>query len=193
MGKFDPTTKVGAAIKMITDGTPELLTDEQRQFITNLNIVDDILRLYGPGKKAKALIQEKLDCAPSTAQRWIVDAQTFLGSTAMFEKNYWKTFAVDTLVRVISAARESFFIEKNGETTFKADGKELRALAALMKELRETIGYDKDDVELEEVKMPDVLILNTDISTLGLKPTGLTRDQIIDKFYKETTESDGED
>jgi hypothetical protein len=187
MPKFEPTTKAGEIIKMVTEGNSDMLTPEQREYLSKINIVDDLIRVYGPGKECKRLIQERLDCAPATAVKWIIEAQTYLGATAHFEKNYWKTFAVDTLVRIINLTQESMIgtDKETGAQFLSASitGKELKALAELIKELRQTIGYDKiEDLPIDEAKIPDILTITSDITVLGIKPTGLSRDEIEKRF-----------
>lgn len=187
MSKFEPTTKTGQIIKLVIDGKPDLLTADQVEYLRKLNIVDDLIRIYGPGKECKRLIQQQLDCSPHTAVSYIVEAQRFLGATAMFEKNYWKTFAVDSLVRIINLTRETMIElnEETGKESLKATvtGRELKALAELLKELRQTIGYDNiEESEIEEEKIPDLIVLSSDISVLGLKPTGLSREEIVKRF-----------
>jgi hypothetical protein len=188
-------TKAGIVINAVIAGEVERLTPEQQEWLSNVNVADDIIRLYGVGKKSRALIAEKLDCELSTASKWIREAQLFIGSTSIYEKNYWRSWAAERIQNTIIALETAIRVriktkdaDGNDITTITDDidtsihPKYAETLQKMYKELRETLGYDKEDQMLELPPSPDEIVITGDPKSIGIKPSGLTRDEIFRRF-----------
>ncbi len=190
--KNQPTTKIGVIIKAVHEDNIQSLSGDEILLMERLSAADDFIRLYGVGKKSRQMLMEKFNVTQHMADVIMRDAQMFYGSTSIYEKSYWKSFAVEQLVKVINATQKSF-LDENGSLKKNITGRELKALAELLKELRNTIGYDKEETNVDLGDDADVLILTTDIQVLGLKPTGLSREQILERFHRSATQvNDGQ-
>ena len=194
-------TQAGIVINAVISGEVERLSPEQQQWLKNVNVADDIIRLYGVGKKSRALIAEKLDCEISTASKWMREAQLFIGSTSIYEKQYWRSWAAERIQNTIIALETAICVRI---TTEGPDGKEIttvtdeidtslhpkyaETLQKMYKELRETLGYDKEDELSELPAAPDEIVITGDAKSIGVKPSGLTRDEIFRRFGAKSME-----
>ena len=178
-------------ISAVIAGEVERLNPEQQLWLTNVNVADDIIRLYGVGKKSRALIAEKLDCELSTASKWMREAQLFIGSTSIYEKNYWRSWAAERIQATIIALETAIRIrtvDEQGNITItdeidtKIHPKYAETLQKMYKELRETLGYDKEDQTLELPAAPDEIVITGDPKMIGIRPSGLSRDEIFRRF-----------
>lgn len=182
--------------KAMTKDQLDSLGESDRRMYEILNFADDQIRFYGPGKTAATVIKNKYDISHSYAMKLIYSAQVVFGANK-FEKNWHKGFAAEKLIRMLTAMENRMLIQEEGNDgslieVLNKDVKisELKAYASLLKEYRETMGYDK-----EEDDMPDwgevganLIIPMIDPKLLGVEDYDGV-DQEITQYFEKLYES----
>lgn len=165
----DKNTK--AIIRALENGEVDKLSDVQSNMLKQLSFADDQIRLYGPGKKAMSSIKVKYECSESYAYRIIRNTQVVFGTIAIAEKRYFKGLAIEQLIEAINAIRATYESMDDDERK-KAKVSHGRDMAMIIKELRLTTGYDKEEVDLPEWEQlkPHLIMVVSDPSILGLEP-----------------------
>lgn len=149
--------------------------DEKDQLVYEMiNFADDQVKLYGPGKKAADVVATKFNVSKSLGDRICRSAQILFGSRRKFEKDYWKSYAIEKIVRAIQRMEKEMGIddesEKEGKTPTGVSAQMMKSYQGLIKELRETIGYDKDDLDIPDFSQigSTVIIAMADPSLLQI-------------------------
>lgn len=132
------------------------LSETDQQIFEMINFADDQIRQVGFGKTAATIVKQKFDISIQYAQKLCNSAQTVFGAEK-FEKSWFKSYAVEIEMRLIRAMENSIIVSEKGEdgverSVINSNTKisELKAFVSLLKELRETIGFDKDEQEIPD-------------------------------------------
>lgn len=166
----------------------ENLTPDQKDYVNKVYICDDLIRLYGLGKRTVELVKERIGCSTTTARKYMQEAQVLIGSTSLYKKNYFKGFAADDIIRNINAINGKIYKpNEDGTLSDELMSTEdvpflITAKQKLLKELRETLGYDKEDETVDERVIPDMVILSPNVEDIGLKRIELTTKEIIERW-----------
>jgi len=134
-------------------GKIEKLNSKETEMYNRIDEANNLIRSWGI-TKAREMVQRKYGISSRTAYRVINDSIHVFGSIHKAEKNYFRTLAVDKIIRALGSIEESIIkINAKGKPTpIISDNSGLVAnYTALLGELRRTVGYDKED----DMELPD--------------------------------------
>lgn len=176
-------------MKLIASESIDKMNEDQKAFFDKLMIADDAVRLYGPGKKARNTIMLALNCAPATANNYIQQAQSLIGSTVYTDKKYWKSWAIEGLVKTKNALERKIFKideetkEITDDLSDTVDPKWIKEYRELIAEIRATIAYDvEDEIGDELPPAPETVMITDDPTKIGLKPVKMSIDEIMERY-----------
>lgn len=160
----------------LTSGKITSLPEELQETYTKISFCDDQIRKWGEGKKTVNIIKNKYQCSEQMARKMMRTA-VILFAQHDFDKDFYKGYAVERLVRTITALESKIFepeTSPSGEEslTVKSDtDKFMKLYLNALKELRETIGYSNPDLEI-----PDLSEMGSNIIIALADPEALKMD-----------------
>lgn len=166
------------------------LSAHQRDLFDKFTFADDVMRLYGLTQATK-MVRMKFEVSEPTARQYLAEAQMLFGSTAIFERKYWRGNLGSKIYEAILALEADLFEEeeityeeglqvKKKKLKSSADAKVLKVYRELFKEFRELMRLDQED---PPPPPPDYVmpILTVNPEDIGLKRIE-NPDEIIDRF-----------
>lgn len=181
-------------------GKVDELDQHDASIVEQISFADDQVRRVGPSNAAK-IVKEKFNLSSLRQAYYVVDAaQQCFGSTMMTHKAYWRGFAIDKLVigvnHITRLLEEKMKRDEHGQIIIDEDGNpvmeqsevgpwELGALARLMKELRETVGYSKEDdiAEKWEEARQKIIMFTGDVRHIGIEPLKKSeREKLLNEY-----------
>jgi hypothetical protein len=186
---MDTINRITKAMEL---GATDSLSESDQETYDMIDFADNQVRLYGPGKKASKMVAEHYKVSKSMADRLCNSAQMIFGSVARANKDYFKNYATEKLVRAITTLEEDMGLNvdlKEGEIR-DINPQKMKAYQALIKELRETIGYDKEELELPDFSEmgSNVIVAIADPAALGIGDTRNLDAKLNDMISKITVE-----
>lgn len=169
-----------AIAQAIESKSVDQLTEIQRRLLVNMSIADDIIRLYGPGKKATNIICHKTSLQKTEVYKLIGTAQAFYGTHVIYKKKYWKGLLCEKLyAEIVALEKEIFFIEEGKENdeeaipmvNLKAAAVLIREYNGAIKQMTELLGLNEDELPFDPKEMYQVPILVTNVEELGITKT----------------------
>lgn len=182
--KFDDVTVIAEALmSKRTDELPEHYRDR----LMELSKVDDIIRMYGAGPKAKSMIQQELRVRPTACLELIAKAQMLFGSTSVYEKAYWKSISLERMAQLLHASfTELMEVGEDGQQTGRlkttASMKDVQMYAKLEQTFHELLGTNREDDNLPGGQVPETIMPAFDPAQLGIAPSPVSVDQILRMF-----------
>ena len=182
------STLIQDVVKKIDRNQVDQFTSEEKEFYDRMMFTDDVIRLHGPGKRARLLIMARFNVVPATANNYMQQCQSLIGSTYFNDKKYWKSWAIESLVSMKSALEKKLFQvdEETQEVKFElnesADPKLIKEYREIIAEIRATIGYDEDDPINEIPPAPEVVTVTGDPEKIGLKPVKISLEELRAKY-----------
>lgn len=141
------------------------LTEDQLKKLERLEQAADWIRIFGTGpttrkKMLKHFRKKHGSYSVATASRDINEAQQVFGAMSRQDNEFWKQFAIDNLVRALHIAMKR--VEPEETLVFNPETREeeiqeipknfkmgdMKVIPSIIKELRETTGYDKEILDL---------------------------------------------
>lgn len=181
-------------------GNIDKLDDHDAAILNQISFADDQIRKVGPSQAAH-LVKTKFELNSLRQAFYVVEAaQMCFGSMHISSKEYWKNFAIDKLViginyigQLLESKEEkdekgNTRVDDNGNPIIKMSevgAWELGSLARLIKELRETVGFSKeDDIATNWEEAGQHLISFTgDVTQIGITPlTPQARNKLLQEY-----------
>jgi len=184
--------------------SPDDLSELDQEVFTSISTADDLIRRYGITKSRK-LLMERLKCTTTVAQKYIDGAQICFGSRSFYQKEYWASFSIDALARAMGyIVRQIELAEEFQEAQMKfrenpeknplpqevnVSVSELSSLARLAKELREIVGFGKDETDAQKWEGVEqhIVMFTGNVREIGLKPIP-NRDELVRKYLSDIAE-----
>lgn len=192
--------------KAFRSGNIDGLDEEDAEILERLSFTDDQIRRVGPQAAAK-MVEKKYELSSLRQAYFLVDAaQQLFGTMQIAHKAYWKGYALDKLVKSIEYisnlmdekverdAAGNPRIDDNGNYIMKPSDVgawEMGAMARLIKELRETVGFSKDDdvAEKWDEAKQHLIKFTGDVRAIGITPLSKEeKESALKKFLIDDSE-----
>lgn len=172
----------------LKNGNIDRLTEVQRRKMIIMDICDDVIRLYGMGREATLMVQQRVkqqidhEYSIRMCVEYMIQAQILFGSMLIFDKPYWKGMILDRTFKAVRYMETQMFgttdlqqlhdmlddaekLKKLPKVDTRMMSEYLRALNA-MTELLELNKPDPPYNPLDEVR---TIVITNDKSKAGIE------------------------
>lgn len=167
--------------------TIESLDERLQEKYFRISAADDIIRIHGINQRSVRMLATRFDISHPIAKQLMNEAQQLFGSTKTHEKDYWKTVALDWLIRMITANNKRMFItNQDGELTdeFKPGigPKDIESFSKLQRELFRLLGTAKDGDDPIDQALPELILITANPEDIGLKKSQMSVKELRERF-----------
>lgn len=149
------------------------LSDQEQEYYNKMLAADDLIREYGR-TTARKMLETRFEIKRRVAEQLCSDAMLAFGTKYKAEKDYYRQWAIDQLIKTISATAKEIHGEGDGVKP-NLNPKLITALVNGISELRRVTGFDKE----QDQELPDwsslganVIKITMDVKDLGITPIG---------------------
>jgi hypothetical protein len=170
-------------LKALRRGDVGSLTSDQVKLLDIYNIADNIISLHGLSKESvpmfTTVVNEKYEVSMSRSMAYLrmQEAQTVLGSTCVFDKQYWKGYLVDRIIKLSTRIESELYAQdivrnEKGEATEEkknvpVDPKLAKELLKAYEQIAELLQLHKDDAPISPDEDVDTVIITDKPSMVG--------------------------
>lgn len=196
--------QIQRVVDAMRNGDISSLNQEEVKFFDICNIADNLITLYGPGKKTAQMVIETVKQRYSetihytTAYDYINRAQLIFNSRSGIDKKYFKGFIVEEIMTLITALKKDLYgdpqstahqhqISESNDTNRKVahvsiDPKKAKELRESLMFLSEVLALDKEDPLINPDDEFETLVVTDDPKEAGFEDYVILDDEIADRL-----------
>lgn len=191
-------------VEAMRNGDISSLNQDEIKFFDICNIADNLITLYGPGKKTALMVIETVKQRYSetihytTAYDYINRAQLLFNSRSGIDKKYFKGFIVEEIMTLITALKKDLYGDPQSQSDAaekseitdpnkkvvktSIDPKTAKELRESLMFLSEVLALDKEDPIINSEDDFETLVVTDNPKEAGFEDYVILDDEIADRL-----------